>query len=67
MPTSYHNSDALWLEQRIKSVCYLFRKPFLHLQTAGEHLRDAGELGETDYMVVGNVSDMYLLEGQDGY
>jgi hypothetical protein len=44
-------------------VCDLFRKPFLHLESARVNLSNPSELGEANYMVIRDVSDMHLFDG----
>ena len=63
MARLYYDGDALRLEHPGKGEGYLFREPFLHLEPAGEHLGDSGELGEPDHSAVGDVANMHLFEG----
>lgn len=61
MATLYNDGDTLWIKHFLKGMGYLLREPFLYLQSAREHLRDPGELGQPDDSAIRNVPNVYLF------
>ena len=57
-----YDSDTLRLENLGKGDGYLLCKPFLHLESAGEHLNNFSELGEANHPAIGDVTNVYLFD-----
>ena len=55
-----HHGDSLGVELFHQEVGQLFGQPFLHLRALGEHVDDAGNLGQPDDLAVGDVGDVRL-------
>ena len=56
----YNDGDALRLEDFGEGRGNLLRKPFLDLKSPREHFDYSGDLGEANYLAVGDVSDVHL-------
>ncbi len=59
----HDDGDALGLENLHDGVGDLLGQALLDLQAAGVHFGDAGELGEADDGVAGDVADVHLQIG----
>lgn len=57
----HDDGDALGLEDLHDGVGHLLGEALLDLEPAGEHLGDAGQLGETDDCLVGDVANVHLI------
>src|ERR1043166_9389884 len=53
-----HNGYASWMKRLHQRIRDLNREVLLDLESAREHVDDARDLGETNHLSVGNVSDM---------
>ncbi len=63
----HDDGDALGLEDVHDGVGDLLGEALLDLQAAGVHLGDAGELGEADDGVAGDVADVHLWSASVSY
>lgn len=59
----HDDGDALGFEDFHDGVGDFFGETFLDLQAAGVHFGDAGEFGEADDGVGGDVADVHLWDG----
>ena len=59
------NADAFGVQNSLNRLGDLLRQPLLHLQPAGKHVDDPGNLTQADYLVLGQVGHVHLaVEGQ---
>lgn len=56
----HDNSDALRFEDLHDGVGDFFGETFLDLEAAGVHFGDAGQFGEADDSVAGDVANVHL-------
>ena len=56
-----HHSNAMRLDRFGNRIGDLLRQAFLHLQPPTVHLDNTRELAQTEYLLVGQISDRDLL------
>ena len=59
MGTFHNNGDALRLQNLVDGHCHLLGQALLKLQAARKHLCNAGKLGKTEDLPVGNVANVH--------